>query len=193
MTIHRPVALVLVAGFTLLAGRTAAAESYTIDGSHSSVVFRVKHMNVSNFYGRFNDISGKLNLDAANPEASSIEVTLKTESIDTANEKRDNHLKSPDFFNAKEFPTLTFKSTKVEAGEGETLKVTGDLTLHGVTKSITVDVEKTGTADHPRGGKVTGVASTFTIKRSEFGMDYMLSGLSDEVTIMIGLEGIAKN
>ncbi|MCA9250732.1 MAG: YceI family protein, partial [Phycisphaerales bacterium] len=125
---------------------------------------------------------------ADNPADSSFDVVIKTESVDTNNKKRDGHLKSPDFFNAREFPTISFKSTKVEKGEKDTLKVTGDLTCHGVTKSITIDVVQTGAASGPQ-GESKGIEAIFTIKRSEFGMEYGLEALGDDVRVIVALEG----
>ena len=112
------------------------ADTYKVDPVHSSLIFSMKHFGVTDFYGRFKEISGTVTFDAADPSKSSVELTVPVESIDTQNEKRDQHLKSPDFFNAKQFPTITFKSTKVE-GSGDNYKISGDLTIHGVTKPIT--------------------------------------------------------
>ncbi|GJM25274.1 MAG: polyisoprenoid-binding protein [Phycisphaerae bacterium] len=167
----------------------AIADEYTIDGGHSSILFRVMHKKSAPFYGRFNAVSGTFSIDA-DPSKSSFDVTVKTDSIDSNNKKRDGHLKSPDFFNALEFPTLSFKSTKVEAGKEGALKVTGDLTCHGVTKSITIDVAITGSNEGPRGAS-KGIETIFTIKRSEFGMSYGLEGgmLGDDVKIIVALEG----
>jgi polyisoprenoid-binding protein YceI len=169
-----------------------SAETFAVDTAHSSVVFGVKHMNVSNFYGRFNRMTGTFTLDDADAAGSAIEITIETESIDTANEKRDAHLKSADFFNSREFSKITFKSTKVESAGAEKFKVTGDLNLHGVTKSITVDVERTGKGSDGRGGVRCGIETRFTIKRSDYGMDYMLNGVGDEVSLIVSLEGIQQ-
>ena len=164
-----------------------AAESYKVDPVHSSAVFRIKHANVSFFSGRFNDPDGSFVLDEADPSKSSFNIVLNVEKVDTANSKRDAHLKSPDFFNAKQYPTITFKSTSVKKGEGNMLQVTGDLSLHGVTKSITVPVEITGKGQFPPGTQRAGVEATFTVKRSEFGMSGMQGALSDDVKVMVGL------
>jgi polyisoprenoid-binding protein YceI len=145
-------------------------------------------VNVSFFYGRFNGPEGTISVDEADPSKTSFDVQLKVANIDTNNPNRDKHLKSPDFFSAEEFPTISFKSTAVKAGEDKKLEVTGDLTLHGKTKSITVPIERIGTADVPRMGHRTGYEATMKIKRSDFGMDKMLDALGDEVTIRIGLE-----
>ncbi|TAH37367.1 MAG: polyisoprenoid-binding protein [Planctomycetota bacterium] len=168
----------------------SAAESYDIDGVHSQVVFKANHLGVSYNYGRFNDVSGKFTWDAADPAKSSIEVTIKAESIDTGNGDRDNHLRGPDFFDAKQFPTISFKSTKV-AKSGDGLKVTGDLSLHGKTKAITVDAKHVGSNDAGFGYR-TGFDVAFTVKRSEYGMSEMLEMLGDEVMVMVGIEGVRK-
>jgi polyisoprenoid-binding protein YceI len=187
-------ALISAAG--LLAGfapreevRVPVADAFGVDGVHSSVMFRVKHQNVAFFYGRFNTVSGSFNLDEANPAASSVEITIDTESIDSANEGRDKHLKSPDFFSTKEFPTMTFKSTSVESKGEKKYLVKGDLTLKGVTKAIEVTIEDTGRGAGRGGAKIAGIESVFTIKRSDYGMNYMVGPLSDDVTIYVGLEG----
>jgi polyisoprenoid-binding protein YceI len=165
-----------------------ATDSYAVDTVHSSVVFKIKHLGVSYFFGRFNDVSGSFTVDQADAANITFDIKIKAESIDTGNEKRDAHLKSPDFFNARQFPELTFKSTKVEKGSGNTYNVTGDLTMHGVTKPVTAKMDLVGTGS-ARGASLAGYESTFTVKRSDFGMDFMLEGLGDEVTVMIGLEG----
>jgi polyisoprenoid-binding protein YceI len=173
---------------------TADAEAvdvgtWQVDGVHSSIVFRILHMGVSNFYGSFKDMSGKIVVDESDVANSSIEFTVMADSIETRNAKRDQHAMSPDFLNAKEFPEAVFKSTKVTAaGEGK-WSVEGELTLHGVTKPISVTAEKTGEAEGRGGrGRVAGFECHFEIKRSEFGMDNMLGMLSDEVGVIVSLE-----
>lgn len=167
--------------------RPAETEKYKIDSTHSTVVYAVKHMNTSIFRGRFNMIEGSVSVDPKNPEGSSIEISIPTESIDSNNGKRDQHLKSADFFNAKQFPAITFKSTKIKAGAEGRLEITGDLTLHGVTKSITAQATHVGSGKG-KGGAVTGYDASFKIKRSEFGMNFMLDGIGDDVEILIGIE-----
>jgi polyisoprenoid-binding protein YceI len=174
------------------AGLTAAhADTFKIDPVHSSIVFSIKHLGVADFYGRFNDLSGQVVFDKAAPSKSSVEVTIPVESVDTKNEKRDQHLKSPDFFNAKQFPMIVFKSKSVEES-GDNYKVTGDLTLHGVTKPLTLDIKRgpdgKGMEDEIRGGGQTH----FTIKRSDFGMDFMQGALGDEVTVFLSFEGVKQ-
>ena len=167
----------------------AAAETFHVDPVHSSMLFRVKHMNTSYIWGRFNEYSGTANLDGADP---SFSVQIKVDSIDTANAKRDQHLKGPDFFSARQFPAISFKSTKVTKLGPTTYDVEGTLTLHGVSKPIKVRVDRTGTGKGPTGGAITGLATTFTIKRSDFGMKFMLQGVGDDVLIVANLECAAR-
>jgi polyisoprenoid-binding protein YceI len=206
MKSSRLAGVILLAGVAGLgavaAGRPEAAPTvaparaegaYTVDAVHSSVIYRIKHLNVSNSYGRFNDISGSFHFDAAKPEASVLDVSVQTESIDSANEKRDGHLKSQDFFSAKEFPTIAFKGKTFKKTTDTTFDVEGDLSLHGVTKPVTVKVELTGSGPGMRGGEVAGIEARFSIKRSDFGMNYMVGkGLSDEVDLIVSLEGGRK-
>lgn len=167
-------------------------KTYNIDTTHSAVIFRAKHVGVSYNYGRFNDFSGSISMDETDVSKSSIELEVKTASVDTANSKRDQHLRSPDFFNAKQFPVITFKSTKVSSkpGQENMLEVTGDFYLHGVKKSITADVEITGEGKSRKGEAMIGFETTFTIKRSEYGMNFELKGISDEIRITVSVEAI---
>ncbi len=172
----------------------AAVNAFTVDAVHSSVVFRVKHMNAAYFYGAFKEVEGSFLLDPANPSASSISVTVAADSIDTRNEGRDKHLKSQDFFSAAEHPKITFTGKSFEkTGEenGETaFKVTGDLTMLGKTREIVATVRHTGQGQGRGGKEVGGMETKVTIKRSDFGMDYMVGkGLGDEVTFIASLEG----
>jgi len=193
MTTQRTIVMLTVlAGTAALGGGAAtpaSAEQFKVDRVHSSVVFRVKHMGVSYFYGRFNDVSGSFAFDDADESKCSFDVEVKTESVDTASDKRDNHLKSPDFFNARQYPSIRFKSTAVKKTADNTYEVTGELTLLGQTKPLTVTVERVGVGKGQRGGSLCGIETIFTIKRSEFGMTYGLEGVSDEVRLMVSLEG----
>lgn len=182
---------ILTAGAALLC-LAAAAATYEGDTVHSFVGFKVKHMDASWSYGRFNDFKVSIQVDEGKPELSSISFEVKAESVDTGNEKRDQHLRSPDFLNAKQFPAITFKSTAVKSLDKDTAEVIGNLTLHGVTKPITVKVTKVGTGKHPKGGELMGFETTFTIKRSEFGMTQMVGPVGDEVTVTVAIEGARK-
>lgn len=175
-----------------MASLAMAAETYKVDPVHSSVLFRAKHFNTGYFYGRFNSVSGSVVVDDANPAKSSVEIQVKVESIDTNDAKRDQHLKSPDFFNAKQFPTISFKSKQVKKSGKDAYEVTGDLTIHGVTRSVTANVTRTGEGKDPFGGYRIGFETVFTIKRSDFGMKFMLQGISDEVRLIVSIEGIRQ-
>jgi polyisoprenoid-binding protein YceI len=173
----------------------AGAATHRIDPVHSMVFFRIQHLGVSYSYGRFNDISGTVQFDPESPAATAFDLTIKAASVDTANERRDNHLRGPDFFNAVQYPLITFKSAKVEPlGDGK-LRVTGDLTLLGVTRPVTAEVDITGYRDGgPMLGYRAGFETRFTLKRSDFGMTYGIAngGAGDEVTLMVTLETIRQ-
>jgi polyisoprenoid-binding protein YceI len=167
------------------------SETYTIDNAHSIALFRVKHLGVSNFYGHFNDMSGAFTLDPEDPGNNSVSIEVKAASVATHDNKRDQHLTSTDFFSAKEFPIISFKSTEVEEAGDKKFKVTGDFTMHGKTKSITVEVEQVGAAN-VMGGHRAGFETTFTISRKDFGMNTMPEGIGDEVRITVSVEGLRK-
>ncbi len=182
-------ALTFSAAFVVFATAPASAAPLTVDAVHSTVLFRIKHLNTSFAWGRFNDISGKLNLDDKNP---SLEIQLKTDSIDTGNAKREEHLKSPDFFNSKQFPTISFRSTQItKTGDGK-YSVEGKLKLHGVEQPVSVELERTGAGKNQQGMTIEGYETTFKIKRSDYGMKFLLAGLSDEVLLIVSLECGAK-
>lgn len=187
MSLFRNIAL---AG--LLTGGTAVAAPYDIDDGHSMVLFKASHLGISHTYGRFNDISGSFEWDSASPTSASLSITVKAESIDTDHDKRDQHLRNPDFFNAAQFPVITFVSSSVaEKGSG-VYAVTGTLTLHGVSREVTVDLEKVGEGTDPWGGYRAGFHTTFTIDRTDYGMTYMTDGVPSDVTLIVSLEGIRK-
>jgi len=182
---------VLLALITPLPETTAAAtgdHDWIIDTSHSSVMFKIKHANVSYFYAGFEQITGSVSLDPAAPQDGAVEITIPVDSIHTRDEKRDRHLEGPDFFNGKENPDLTFKSTAIAGKGGDRYEVTGDLEIAGVVQPLTMMVAKTGENDS-RGGRL-GYETTFEIERSKFGMNYGLAKnmLGDVVTIVISLE-----
>jgi polyisoprenoid-binding protein YceI len=172
----------------MFAAASAQAQSLKVDPVHSTIIFRISHLNAGVVYGRFNDPTGTITL-GDNP---SLNVEVKTDNIDTHNQKRDDHLRSPDFFNNKEFPTISFKSTSFKSSGENKYEVTGDLTLHGVTKPVTVTLEKLGTGKDPSGGTRVGFETIFTIKRSDFGMNFMPGGVGDEVKLMVALETVQQ-
>lgn len=171
----------------------AMADTYELDAWHTSVGFKIKHLNSTYVQGRFNDVKGTVVFDAKNPSNNSVNVEIDTNSVDTKVQKRDDHLRSPDFFNVKEFPKMMFKSTSVVRANANNYKVTGNLTLHGVTKKITANFVKMGENVKGMQGELRGGGEvTFKIKRSDFGMNYMLNVVGDEVFVTIGAEGIKK-
>ncbi len=185
----KPLTVMLAIAMSSL-GLSARADTFKIDPVHSSIIFGIKYFG-TDFYGRFNDVSGKVVLDKADPSKSSVELTIPVESVDTKYEKRDQHLKSPDFFNAKQFPMIVFKSKSVEAS-GDTYKVTGELLLHGVTKPLTLEMKK-GTEEKGMEGEIRGGGETrFTVKRSDFGMNFMQGPLGDEVAMIVSVAGIKE-
>ena len=172
---------------------SASAAEYDVDGVHSSVIFKVRHNGVAPFYGRFNKVNGTFSFDAANATAAKLSFQIDVDSIFTAEKKRDDHLKSPDFFNAKQFPTITFTSRAVKAGaKPDTYTVDGDLTVRGVTKPISIELTKTGQGKNPMGGESIGFEGTFVLNRLDYGVSYAPDGLGRDVTVIVAVEGIKK-
>ncbi len=172
---------------------TAAAEPavYKVDADHSGISFRVRHL-VSNVSGRFREFDGVIRYDRQSPSASSVEFTVRAASIDTTSNDRDEDLRSKNFFDAAKYPTLSFISTRVVPKDAETLEVTGNLTMHGVTREITFPVKLLGTVAIP-GGEKAGFEASFTVNRKEFGINWnnvLDSGpiLGDEVRVSIDVE-----
>ena len=185
--------LIFVLGLLIIFSSVAySAETYKLDPGHSSIVFRVKHLGIAYVYGRFNGPTGSFVFDESSPSKSAIEMQAETKNIDTAVEKRDTHLKSPDFFNAGEYPLVSFKSSSVKKISGNTYEVSGDLTLLGKTRPITAEVNATGAGKDPWGNFRMGFETSFSIKRSEFGMGFMMGGVSDEVNLTVSVEGIRQ-
>ena len=186
--------LALLGAVALARPALADTTEWTLDGTHSRVGFSVSHMVVSSVSGRFKQFSGKVELDEANLTKSQVDVSIKTESIDTDDAKRDEHLRSPDFFDAKKFPTLTFKSTKIAKVGGKKYKLTGDLTLHGVTKNVTLDAEISDAVKNPWGKMVRSVKLGGKIKRGDFELKWnkaLEAGgvlVGDDVTLDIQVE-----
>jgi len=179
---------ILTLAFLGLMFAPVRGDDYAIDNVHSSATFKIGHLGIGWIHGRFNDLSGDF---AITDKGGNFNLTIKADSIDTGVAKRDGHLKSPDFFNVKQFPTITFKSTSVKAGEGG-LAVTGDLTMHGVTKSISFTLKGGKTAEFPKGVTRIGYTTDLTLKRSDFGMDRLVGPVGDEVQISVSFEGVKK-
>lgn len=172
----------------------AATEAYVIDPSHTQAEFSWNHFGFSNPSGNFDKIEGVINYDADDVTKSSVDVTIAIDSINTHVKKLDEHLSGSDFFDAAKFPTATFKSSKVEKGDGNALKVTGDLTIHGVTKPVTINATLNRAAPHPMSKQATvGFDGSVTIKRSEFGIGNYVPNVSDEIRIKLTTEAsVAK-
>ncbi|MDP2697032.1 YceI family protein [Thalassospira sp.] len=186
-------ALAIVAGLSSAALSVQAAETYKFDTEHTSVVFAVSHLGFSNFQGRFGGIDGELVLDRDAPANSSLTVTIDLTAVDSGVAALDGHLQTPDFFNTAEFPTATFKSTSVELTGDKTAKVTGDLTLHGVTSPVTLDVTLNGEGAHPMSGLyIAGFSATGTVTRSAFGMNYLVPAVGDDVELRIESEWVRQ-
>ena len=181
----------------LVAGPAVAAETYTVDAAHSEVLFKVRHL-ISKVSGHFGELEGTIQIEPDKPEASSVEFSVKVASIDTANEKRDEHLRSEDFFWADEHPEITFKSDSIKPAGGDTYHVTGILTMRGVSKEITLPVKFLGFAKSPWGQELAGFALETTLDRKDYGivwnkaLDQGGVLLGDEVEIEINLEAVKQ-
>jgi polyisoprenoid-binding protein YceI len=173
------------------ASAVQAADTYAIDPVHAFATFKVGHLGVSNSWGRFNKIDGTITWDA-DLAKSAITVNVLIDSVDTDNDKRDQHLKSPDYFNAKQFPTATFTSTSWKAAGDKAYEVTGNFTLCGVTKPLTVPVVLVGQGDTPMQDTRVGFDAVIAFKRSDFGMNQKLAFVGDDVTLYVSIEGIKK-
>ncbi|MBB1485345.1 YceI family protein [Oceanospirillum sediminis] len=174
----------------LISGSALAAD-YDIDPAHTTVLFKINHLGFSETVGRFNTFNGSYSYDEAKPSASAIEVTIDAESLDTNHDARDKHIKSPDFLDTKQYPEITFKS-KGYKGSATQGTLTGELTLHGVTKDVNLAITKVGEGKDPWGNYRSGFNGSVTIKREEFGVDQMLGGIGNDVTIELFVEGIRK-
>jgi len=189
------IAIVMTVAFPVI----AHADTWQIDPAHTNVEFTVRHMMISNVKGQFQKTLGTVTANGADPASAKIDATIDASSIDTRVGMRDAHLKSPDFLDAAKFPAITFKSTKVEAAGPGKWKVTGDLTIHGVTKPVVLEVEGSGPPIHdPMGNTRAGASATTKIRRSDFGLTWnkaLESGgvlVGDEVAISIDVEAIKK-
>jgi polyisoprenoid-binding protein YceI len=182
--------VLLVASLLCCAVESNAADTFRTDPTHSTVVFRVKHMKISYCYGRFNKVAGTFRLDEANPAESMVDIEVAATSIDTDNADRDKHLRNADFFDVERFKTIRFQSKKTTRKANGQFVVEGELTLHGVTTPITVEIEPTGTGKGMLGEVRAGLETVFNIRRTDFGMNKMVGPVADEVRLMVSLEGI---
>ncbi len=183
----------LLAGAALCVPVTAGAETLSIDPAHSFFMFRAVRGDIANIYGRFNDFSGSVTLDGDDFEGGSIEISIRTGSVDTGIQRRDDHLRSPDFLNSAEIPVMTFKSTSVKKVSDDRFEVTGDLVLHGVTKSVTASVELVGRGkDRRLNATLVGFDGTFSILRSDFKMEFMPQFVGDEILIHFAVQAVGQ-
>ena len=173
----------------LLAGNAAHAEDYTIDteGMHAFIQFRIKHLGYSWLYGRFDKFSGNFSYDEKKPDDAKVEVTIDTTSVNSNHAERDKHLSSKDFLDVEKFPEAKFVSTKYSAG-----KLEGNLTLHGVTKPITIDVKEVGAGADPWGGSRRGFEGSTKFALADFGIEKDLGPASKEVEMILSIEGVKK-
>ncbi len=194
---HLPFASLILATAALLPS-LALADTYDIDSAHSAAQFSVKHLMVTTVRGELGKVSGTVNYDPKAPDKSSVDVTIDVNGINTREEKRDAHLKSPDFFDVAKYPTATFKSKKVTAAGKNKFKVVGDLTLHGVTKEVPLEVEVSDPIKDPWGNTKLGATATGTVNRQDFGVKWnkVIDGggtvVSDNVAITIDVEMAKK-
>ncbi len=180
-------------GAVLCAGGTpvSAADEYDYDLVHSSVSFKARHLDISWIHGRFNEVAGKFVLDRENPTKSTFQLTIQVDSVDTANKAHDEHLRQPDYFDTKQFPTIEFKSTSVKPIDGG-YEVTGDFTMHGTTNEITMVLM--GGKEHVfKDVKRVAFSTELAVKRSDYGFDKRAIGpIGDKALIMIDCEGVRK-
>ncbi|MCA9450145.1 MAG: polyisoprenoid-binding protein [Candidatus Omnitrophica bacterium] len=182
---------------TLFVGIGASAGTYEVDVAHTKVGFKVRHLGISSVEGHFGKFEGTLETDLDTLEDLVLSATVEVDSIDTDNEARDKHLESPDFFNAEEHPLMTFQSTKVSK-DGDELKVLGDLTLHGVTKEVELEMEVGGKITDPWGNERIGLSGSGKINRQDFGLSFnkvIETGqlmVGDTVTIQLEIEAVQK-
>lgn len=175
---------------------SAWATDYTIDPSHSSVVFKVKHLAISTVPGRFTQLSGKFSFDPANVKASKASASVSVASINTADTKRDDHLKSPEFLDVAKFQDITFTTTSIEPVSAEAFKAHGDLTIRGVTKPVVLDVTFGGAAKDPWGNQRAAFSASTKINRKDFGLTWSKAietgalVVGDDVAITLEIEGI---
>ena len=179
----------LVALAIMVVPAVGQTQSWSIDPAHSSAQFAVRHMGISTVRGAFTKVSGSVQYDPADPQKTTIDATIDASSVDTRFEMRDNDLRSPNFFDVAKYPTLTFKSKRVEAAGSGKLKVTGDLTIHGVTKEVVLDVDGPSAAVKDPGGNLhIGAAASTAVNRKDFGVNGAGPMVGDDVTITIDLE-----
>ncbi|MBC8954679.1 YceI family protein [Xenorhabdus sp. PB62.4] len=183
----------LTAGVLLMGTSSAMAANYKIDtaGQHAFIEFRIQHLGISWLYGGFRKFDGKFTFDAQNPAADKVNVIIKTNSVDTNHAERDKHLRSPDFLNTEKYPEAKFTSTEVKK-TGENYTIIGDLTLNGITKPVTLNAKLTGEGNDPWGGYRAGFEANGKIKLKDFNIKGDLGPKSQEVELVISVEGVRE-
>ncbi|MCY1266125.1 Protein YceI [compost metagenome] len=183
----------LAFGTVLFSAGQAMAADYKIDkeGQHAFIEFRIQHLGYSWLYGRFDDFDGAFTFDEKNPAADKVKVTINTNSVNTNHAERDKHLRSPDFLNVGKFPTATFESTSVKTASNDA-EITGNLTLNGVTKPVTIKAQLIGQGDDPWGGYRAGFHGTTTLKLKDFDIQKDLGPASQEVELVLSVEGVRQ-
>ncbi len=188
------VILALMAPMAFAQGKDPGVQTFKIDPSHTSIVFKVDHMGFSNVYGMFDGGEGSFTINEAKPDQSAFEITVKADTLNTYEKKRDEHLKGPDFFNVKQYPNIVLKSKSVKKTSANEYLINGDLTLHGVTKPVTFTFKHNKTGLDPWGKMRSGGDTSFTLKRSDYGMTFMSKPgeVGNEVTLMVAVEGVKE-
>lgn len=183
-----------ISGAMLLSSTAASAAEYVIDtqGAHAFVTFKIKHLGYSWLHGRFNTFDGSFSYDTKAQTGSNILVNIDTASLDSNHAERDKHLRGKDFLNVSKYPSASFKSTNVKFTDDDTATVTGDFTLHGVTKSITFEMNKVGEGQDPWGGYRAGFEGETSLKLADYGIDYNLGPASTHVDIGLSIEGVRQ-
>ena len=183
------VALAMVVAVTMVASAAAQAGTWKIDPNHSAAQFSVRHLGVSTVRGAFMKVSGSASYDPADPSKNSVDVTIDASSVDTRVEMRDNDLRSPNFLDVQKYPTITFKSKQSKSAGAGKLEILGDLTIHGVTKEVTLDVDgPSAPIKDPWGNQRIGASASTKINRKDFGVNGASGAVGDEITITIDTE-----
>ena len=170
----------------------SALEKYEVDTAHTYILFKVKHFDIGFSYGRFDGATGSIVWEDDNPAKNAIKMMVNAVDVNTADDKRDQHIRSADFLNIEKHSAIVFKSTSIKKLDNNLYEVNGELTLLGKARPIRVKVRQTGIGKDPWGNYRRGFETNFVIKRSEWGMDFMLEGVSDEVELTVSIEGIRK-
>ncbi len=191
--LHRSSLKIALATLALLLGfaAPATAQDYAVDTMHAGINFKISHLGLSWIQGRFDQFGGNFTIDTATPEKTSFTLEINPASMDTNNQKRDEHLRSPDFLNVKQFPAMNFKSTGVRPVKGG-YEVTGDFTMHGVTKSITLELVGGRTDEFPPGVTRTGFSAEFVLKRSDFSIGKATPAIGEKIYVSVSFEGTRK-